>query len=147
MEPNPNFEMLFAVLEQVYDYDKTWKDNLEVLSLRLSKLSGRKTPWGWKYLNSLLRGYQNFSISKEMNRALIMLASQLDGGSPLKPLIREITMYTVNGLDEYAIVLGHSKRCEGCAVLFVPNVPWRRFCCDECREDYSKLYIGDQRKP
>ncbi len=128
--------LLQDVYNEIYgDTQNSRKDNLIELAARLSKLARRQKPWTYKNLDNIMEGRGAFRVTRELDRALMMLASQLDGGSPLKPLIREITMYTVNGLDEYAIVLGHSKRCEGCAVLFVPNVPWRRFCCDECRED------------
>lgn len=110
------------------------KENLTELSGILAGIAGRSNPWGWKYLANILKGYEGFHVSPELSQAIQMWGAVQDEQSPLLPLVREVRMFSVNGDIADSIVLGDKQFCPQCHVKFVPNVPWRKYCSDECKK-------------
>lgn len=122
-------------------YDEVYKDkpgrlnNLHELAIVLSNIVKREKPWSGIYLNNLLKGYDGFRITPELERAINALAGRLDSQPPLQALItKEVKVYSINGLEEGSIVLAHSRRCLNCLVLFVPVVHNQTYCCKECKK-------------
>lgn len=111
------------------------RQNLEELGQRMAKIIGRKEPWSYRALNGVFNGQSGFSLTAEMEKALLALTLRMDGGSPWQALIKPVQVYSLNGhVQPGSIILGESRRCEGCQVLFVPKVPWQRYCCQDCRK-------------
>lgn len=125
--------LLSDVYTEIYPGDDLFKKaNLVELAEILSDIAARAEPWTWRYLHGVLKGYRGFSISPELERALTILANKLDGRTDLQARAREITVLTVNSIDEGSLVMGHTQRCPECLLKFVPNHP-RRVYCPECR--------------
>lgn len=131
--------MILELYKEIYKTDKLNKSNLEDLAERLSNIAHRQTPWGWKYLHSLAHGHKNVRASEKIIDAMAMLGATLDEQSPLVPLVREVRVFSVGGVEPGSIVLGDTIRCKNCLVRFVPNVPWRKYCTDECGKVARKL--------
>lgn len=129
--------LLTAVYREIYgDPDKPGKmKNLDELAATLSKIAQREKPWTARYLNALLLGHKGFSITEELEQALFVLAGRLDDQPPLQARAKPVQVLTINGVLPGSIVLGHTKRCEGCQVPMVPKVPWQKFCSPECRKE------------
>lgn len=120
--------------------------NLRELAATLSKIAKREKPWTHRYLNSLLNGDSGFRVTPELDIALRVLATKLDGANPLQARLVEITVYSVNGHTKpSSIILGESKRCKGCQVLMVPRVPWQDYCGKECpgRPKRKRAKLGE----
>jgi len=109
------------------------KPNLIDLADRLSRLVKKQRPWGFEYLRNVINGKQE--ASKELQKAIAILIGGLDGQSPLQARLNPVPklVYSVNGLQDGDIILGHTRRCqmESCGIRFVPVVPWQRYCCYE----------------
>ena len=109
------------------------KPNLIDLADRLSRLATKQRPWGFEYLRNVINGKQE--ASKELQKAITILTGRLDGQSPLQARLNPVPkmVYSVNGLQDGDIILGHTRRCEmeSCGIRFVPVVPWQRYCCYE----------------
>ncbi|HXV98622.1 MAG TPA: hypothetical protein VEC93_09370 [Anaerolineae bacterium] len=134
-------DLLRQVYEEIYgplDQTGSKQRNLEELGWRMAKIIGRSEPWSYRALNGVLNGQSGYNLTEEMQRALQALTVQMDGGSPLQALIKPIQAYSINGhVKAGSIILGESRRCETCQVLFVPRVPWQKFCCPDHRESYA----------
>lgn len=125
---------LAELYKQTYALDsRKKKDCLIELADKLSKIAGRKRPWTWRFLNSLLKGNEGFSISPEMERAIGIAERRLDGQPEVQARARAITVFTVNGIEPESIVFGHTTRCY-CNLPVVFNHPNRKYCFEECRK-------------
>lgn len=140
--------LLLDVYHSLYgNKTKITKNNLEDLALILSKISNRELPWTWRYLSGLTKEYKNFSASKDLIRALQILANRLDDQSPLQSrVIGEISVLHTNGVDPGSIILGSTVRCAYCQVRFVPRSATRknnnRYCCKE----HERLFYNEKRR-
>lgn len=112
-------------------------DNLTDMANRLSRLVGKEPGWSAKYIRSVMAG--NYAASEQLQRAINALAATMDGQSPLIALIKPIQAYSINGVEDGSIVLGHSKRCLNCGVLFVGVVYNQIYCCKECRKEFYAI--------
>lgn len=131
--------LLISIFEAIYGYtpNPAKKEDAEDLAGRLTRIAKReeegKKPWGYTYVNSVIRG--SLAPSQDFSRAVQIIAGGLDGQSPLQARLNPVPkmVYSVNGLEDGDIVLGHTKRCglESCGIRFVPVVPWQRYCCYE----------------
>ena len=125
---------LAALYNQMYGLDKrTKKDCLIEMADKLSKIAGRDRPWTWRFLNSLLRENEGFSINPEMERAIHIMGARLDGQSEVQARGHEIMVLTTNGIEPGSIVFGHTTRCY-CQLPVVFNHPNRKYCFEECRQ-------------
>jgi hypothetical protein len=110
------------------------------LSEKLSRIAGKKPAWDWRYPAQVYAEQTKPSIL--FGRAVMALGAALDE----TPIVE--TVYTVqvrvyarpDAIKDGSIVIGESKPCArpGCKVLMVPNVPWRKYCSDECAELAAK---------
>lgn len=107
--------------------------NLRELADKLSKIANREKPWTHRYLSSLLSGDKGFSISPELERAIHILENRLDGQPEIQARSRQITVFTVNGIEPDSVVFGHTTYCY-CHLPVVFNHPSRKYCFEECRE-------------
>ena len=127
--------LLQSVFEGLYNYEPEpgKKTDVEDLADRLSRAIGKKKPWSYQYVNSILKG--SLEPSRDFNRAVKIIAGSLDGQSPLQARLNPVPkmVYSVNGLRDGDIILGHTRRCklESCGIRFVPNHPSREYCCYE----------------
>lgn len=104
-----------------------------MIAAKLSALVGREPAWTARYPQSVLSG--TISPSPEFARAVKGLGALLDDMPAILASAVRITIFAQPGtIREGSLVLGQSKVCAraGCRVMFVPNVPWRKFCSTEC---------------
>lgn len=106
--------------------------NLADMADSLSRIASRERPWTNRYLNSLIKGNEGFTITEELTRAIHILSARLDGQSEAQARSRAITVFTVNGIEPESIVFGHTTRCY-CLLPVVFNHPARKYCFEECR--------------
>lgn len=108
--------------------------DLESLAVMLGetvKKPGR--PWTRSYLRAVLNG--QLKPSAELAFAIESLAAILADQEPPK---RSASLRVAGEVEPGALVLGDSKRCEGCGMPFVPRVPWARYHSAACREAAKK---------
>ena len=131
-----NADFLKTIYEDIYGPLDTTPDklkNLDELAGKLSRIAEHEPVWTARYLNAILRGHKGFSITKELGQAMEILAARRDGVHPLQVRLVEVSVFSVNGhVKPSSIILGESKHCDGCQVLFVPVVPWQIYCNKEC---------------
>lgn len=130
-----NADTLKTIYEEIYGpLDAPGKmKNLRELAGTLSQIAKRDKPWTHRYLNSLLNGDSGFRVTPELDIALRVLATKLDGANPLQARLVEITAYSINGsVAPGSIITGKSTRCPGCLVLFVPHNYFQVYCGPEC---------------
>lgn len=108
----------------------------EMLALKLSKIVGQDPPWTWRYPQGIHQ--EKIKPSKKFVTALLALGAAIDEvpGSMVLYSVQVKVYARPDAIQEGSIVMGDSKACArpGCPVRIVPNVPWRQFCSDECRE-------------
>ena len=119
--------MLRDLYTGLYDTDKITPENCRDLTPRLNAVAGGDVSWSWRHIYSVLKGYKGFTEKPELTHAAQIIAVGLDGSHPWQAA-REIVVRSPNGVKPGSVVTGHSINCEGCGVLFVPNVPWRTHC-------------------
>lgn len=119
-----------------------------VMAERLSGLVGKRPVWTWRYVQGVEKG--TIGASQVFGEAVRRLGEELDGRKaeltgygPVRVLAR------AGEVAEGAVVLGSSKVCagSGCQVVFVPRVPWQRFCSRECRGGPRVLGGTGDRRP
>jgi len=132
--------VLRDIYHEIYGPDVT-SANLQELAEVLSGIAKRRQSWTWRYLNNILKGYDGFSISKDMDKALEVLGRRLDGESDLQSLAHEVRVLALNGIEPGSLVMGHTQRCPGCMIKFVPNHHLRIYCpgCRPSKVRYSNL--------
>lgn len=101
---------------------------LDVIAAKLNRVDGSAN-WGWRYVQSVQRG--TVEPGKRMVRAIMALAAALDD-VPVEIARAEIVQVNAapGKVRPGAYVMGESRVCArpGCGLVFVPNVPWRKFC-------------------
>lgn len=107
--------------------------NLADMADSLSRIVNRERPWTNRYLNSLIKGNEGFTITEELERAIHILSAREDGQPEVQARSRAITVFTVNGIEPESIVFGHTTRCY-CQLRVVFNHPNRKYCFEECRQ-------------
>lgn len=101
---------------------------VEVVAGKLNAIDGSAT-WSRRYVLSVANG--TLKPSRRLARAIAALAATLDDVPVELARAETIEISAAPGaIRKGAYVLGTSKVCErpGCGVIFVPNVPWRRYC-------------------
>lgn len=128
---NPLIE-LYTELYGPLDADARRRNkNLDELAARLSAIAHRAKPWTRRYLLSIINGYDGFTITPDLADAINRAGAVADGAHPLSAELTQITVFSINGnVKPGAIILGKSKQCEDCRVLFVGTVPWQKRCPD-----------------
>lgn len=120
---------LIDIINELYSLPVTMEHIID-LTNRLNRISGEN--WTFRYTNSVRKG--SLQPSDKFRKAVNILAGLVDGHSPIQARLREITVYSTNGLRDEAIVIAHltKKRCEydGCGLEFWGH-PNRKYCCDE----------------
>ena len=108
----------------------------EMVALKLSKIVGQVPPWQWRYPQGVHQG--TIKPSKKFVTAMLALGAAIDEIPSTMVLYSvEVKVYArPDAIKEGSIVMGNSKSCArpGCPVRIVPNVPWRMYCSDECKD-------------
>jgi hypothetical protein len=105
------------------------------LAAKLSRVVGQSPAWSWRYPQSVYLGTTR--PSKKFTSAVFALGAALDEVPTVLAYTVQVRVYAKPGqVVDNSLVLGSSKSCArpGCRVMMVPNVPWRQYCSDECRE-------------
>lgn len=105
----------------------------ELLAGKLAGAIGRTEPWSWRYPQGVVKG--TIQPSKDFGRAVMALGAAIDGTpAALADVVRVDTYAPPGRVQPGAVILGTSRVCAnpGCKVVFVPNVPWRKYC-GRCR--------------
>ena len=120
--------MLRDLYNELYGTNEIKPKNCQDLTRRLSAVSPGSKAWSWRYIYSVLKGYENFSITDDVIKAARIVAGALDGTHPWQVAGREETLIVLNGIDRGSVVTGHTAFCPTCGVKFVPNPEWRIYC-------------------
>ena len=136
---NDIYEVLYA------DSGNSKMDNVRDLTRRLNTIA--KADWTYRYVNSVLTG--SLEPGKDFVRAMEILASLLDGQSPVQARLRgPIAIYSTNGLKDDDIIIANLSRhrCDypGCGLEFV-GWSTRKYCSPECKAKARKLRRQDGR--
>ncbi|MFN8458172.1 MAG: hypothetical protein U0401_26565 [Anaerolineae bacterium] len=137
-------QLLLEVYQELYGAKITLA-NLSELAQDLSRIVGRSRPWTGKFLHSIIKEYAGFaSTTDRLNKALHILAAQLDGASETQARAHEMPgLLAINDLPAGTIILGQARRCArpGCVVQFVPTHPRQKYhskaCADATRRQKS----------
>lgn len=103
----------------------------ELVTLKLNRIAQEK--WGWRYIQGVHAG--TIKASRKMYQAVQALGAVLDEVPMCGAYTIQVVVYArPDSVEPGAIILGQSQNCAriGCPVVFVPNVPWRRYCSPEC---------------
>ena len=106
----------------------------ENIAVKLSRIVGKSKPWDWRYPAQVFTGQTK--PSPKFAAAVMALGAALDEVPVSMAYTIQVSVFAKPGtVDPGALILGESKACArpGCKVLIVPNVPWRKYCSDECR--------------
>lgn len=132
-------QMLVSLMTELYQ--NPTDSDFQQFAEMVSKTVGKEPAWGYKYMKGCYHGYKNISVSRQLARALQILANRLDGQSIIQARAREITCLTINGVVEGSVILGHTKYCKWCHIPFV-GTPKRLYCCDE----HGRLFRAEKRR-
>lgn len=127
-------ELLKMVLNEFEEMRSTMGsvDFYTAMAVKLGNLVGES--WSWRYVQGVEKG--TVGAGRKFGEAVRRLAEVVDGRRaemtgmvPVRVLARE------GQVREGSVILGGSRVCDGgsCQVVFVPRVPWQRFCSKECR--------------
>lgn len=101
--------------------------DVERVGRRLANVIGRGKPFSRRYLISILNG--TLVASKSLDNAIDALLAETDGANPYLVTSATSSVYHDKNRDlEGAYVMSDAKVCENCIMVFVPNVPHRKFC-------------------
>jgi hypothetical protein len=137
-ENRDNVKILIDVYFELFNTIELKQTHLTELADMLSAIVHLESPWTWKYLYNLLKGYQGFRVTDKLARALQILANQLDGQSEIQARARPVIMLAINGAKPNSVILGHTIRCQYCQLKFVPVVPWQKYCCVKHKKKYYR---------
>lgn len=105
----------------------------DMLARKLSRIVRKDPAWTWRYVQGVHAG--SIGPSKVFASAVYAFGAVLDEVPAALTYTVEIRVLAPPGnVKPGSLLLGKSKQCErpGCRVIFVPNVPWRRYCSTEC---------------
>jgi hypothetical protein len=80
--------------------------------------------------------------SKRFVSAVYALGAAMDEVPAVLAYTVQVKVFAKPGaIDDGSIVLGNSKPCGNptCRVHIVPNVPWRVYCSDDCRDAHREM--------
>lgn len=110
-----------------------------MLAEKLSRVVGKEPAWSWRYIQSIYQGTEK--PSKKFTAAVNALGAAIDEVPTSVVYTVSVKVFARPGaVKEGSVILGESKPCArpGCPVRIVPNVPWRKYCSDECRILHQK---------
>lgn len=100
---------------------------------QLSKVSWRKSPWTWRYVQGVHKG--TIAPSDGFAKAIEALGATLDDTPALLAYSVRVEVLAKPGqqLTPGSVILAESRPCQwpGCRVHFVPKVPWQKYCSME----------------
>lgn len=112
---------------------KSKLSKLATLGKLLAKTISREPAWTAHHLNAVIMGYGGFVVTPELERAIQIVAMRHDGQPEIQARSRQITVFTVNGIEPDSIIFGHTVLCY-CQRRVVFNHPSRKYCFEECKE-------------
>ena len=119
--------------------------NCRTLATDLSTLAGRDEPWSWKHIHSLIKDYNGFKMTTQMQRAAETLLRMQQGADPLAAQMHPTRVLALHELPPDTWVLAKSRRCArpGCQVHFVAERPDQQYHSEECRRA-AQAETGDK---
>ena len=106
----------------------------ERLAEKLSRIVEHDPAWSWRYPQGVYMG--TIKPSKLFGSAVMALGAALDEVPTVIAYTVQVRVFAKPGtVDDGSVILGASKSCANpaCKVRLVPNVPWRRYCSEDCR--------------
>jgi len=104
-----------------------------MLATKMSRVVRKQPAWTWRYIQGIHAG--SIAPSKRFARAVNAMGAVLDEVPIAMSDVVEVRVFAVpETVQPGSLIIGTTKPCErpGCRVLFVPNVPWRKYCSTEC---------------
>lgn len=128
---------LLTVYRAVYG-DEITIANLDEMANDLSQIAGRQQQWTGKFLHSLIKGYNGFRMSRQLQSALDLLVSRpMSNGERL----------LADNLPKGVILMYPPQKCAavGCRETFVRGAWNQKYCGKECRNLMRKLRRRNKR--
>jgi len=138
--PNRNGTMLEEVIRGLgHDPALVSVRDLQEIANQLSTMVKKETPWGWRYLRNVLNG--KLEASTKLLDAVMRLGATIDSTPVELARSEQVTVLAVGHVQSGALILADSRRCAnpGCAIVFVPRVPWQKCHSAECAQIWRKV--------
>ena len=103
------------------------------LARRLSALARKEPPWGWRYIQGVIKG--TIAPSGALVRSIMALGATMDDFPPVAANTQAVQVFAEAGrVTPGSIILAASKLCArpACPVSFVPVVPCQKYCSRDC---------------
>lgn len=111
----------------------------EEIARLMNEINQDKTAWSRSYMAMVYNG--QIRPSAKFLRAAAVLEARIESESPVAASSVPFVGYVLAGrVKPGSIILGSSRECErpGCKTSYVPVVPWQRFCCRACRDQFHR---------
>ncbi len=105
----------------------------DMLARKLSRIVRKEPAWTWRYVQGVHAG--SIGPSKLFASAVNAVGAVLDEVPAALSYTVEVRVLAPPGLVQAgSLLLGTSRECArpGCRVVFVPRVPWGKYCSSEC---------------
>ena len=130
-----NSHLTRRLLSEIVEYQDDLRQRLGKvkfythLGVQLSRLAGHKPAWTWRYVQGVHSG--TLEPSEAFALAVQAYGATLDDAPAMVTYTVQVTVLARPGaLIDGTLVLGEAKPCAwpGCPVVFVPRVPWQKYC-------------------
>ena len=124
---------LATVYEALYGSQVTVV-NCRTLAADLSALAGRDEAWSWKHIHSLIKDYNGFKMTAQMQRAAETLLRMQQGMDALEAQVHPTQVLALHPLPPDTWVLAKARQCArpGCQVHFIAERPDQVYHCEAC---------------
>ena len=132
----PDNNLTQQQLAMIVEYHERMLDELGTekffthLAEQLSRLAGHRPAWSWRYVQSVTAG--TLGPSKAFTLAVEAYGATMDDAPAMMAYTVQVTVLARPGTipENGTLVLGEAKPCAfpGCRVIFVPRVPWQKYC-------------------
>lgn len=137
-KPPIDYKIFRDMLSSIIEYFEDARPSLgnvalyELVTEKLNRIAG--SYWSWRYIQGVHAGTIN-QPGRKFCQAISALGAALDEVPQVAAYTVQVIVYArPDTIEQGSIILGESRTCKrlGCPVVFVPNVPWRRYCSPEC---------------
>lgn len=142
----PDARLTQSSLAAIFDYQQDLIDRLGLapyrdhLAAQLSDIAGHRPPWTGRYVQSVVAG--TLAPSAAFALAVDAFGASLDDVPTLVSYTVQVQVFARPGaLLPGSIVLSQSCACAwpGCRTIFVPRVPWQKYCNADLHRQAERL--------
>ena len=133
-KPAINLEQFYEEYAALLEYMEPLRDGSDVkfwglVAGKLSQALEREKPYTWRYPAGVSKG--DIKPSYDFARAVKILLAESDGLPVEIGRLESVQIYASRGVVQAgSVVMAASIPCanRACNRMFVPNVPWRKYC-------------------